>query len=112
MTSVCPSCGINLDRLEGPIADNLTLNRGNLFWRGEAVDLSAAENLIVQAIAGCNGHPISLVALMEFIGSTAADPCAVIRVLVHRIRRSFQAIDPSFDQIETVFGRGYRWRKE
>jgi two-component system OmpR family response regulator len=28
---------------------------------------------------------------------------------VKRIRRKFQAVDPAFDAIETVYGMGYRW---
>jgi two-component system OmpR family response regulator len=29
---------------------------------------------------------------------------------VKRIRRKFEAIDSSFDRIDTVYGMGYRWR--
>jgi two-component system OmpR family response regulator len=28
---------------------------------------------------------------------------------VKRIRRKFQASDPAFDAIDTVYGLGYRW---
>ncbi|HEX8739443.1 MAG TPA: winged helix-turn-helix domain-containing protein, partial [Casimicrobiaceae bacterium] len=28
---------------------------------------------------------------------------------IKRIRRKFQAIDPAFDGIATVYGIGYRW---
>ena len=28
---------------------------------------------------------------------------------VKRIRRKFQALDPKFDAIQTVYGMGYRW---
>ena len=31
---------------------------------------------------------------------------------VKRIRRKFQAVDPAFDQIDTVYGMGYRWKAE
>jgi two-component system response regulator ChvI len=30
---------------------------------------------------------------------------------VKRIRRKFQVIDPAFDQIEGVYGAGYRYRQ-
>ena len=29
---------------------------------------------------------------------------------VKRIRQKFPALDPAFDQIDTVYGMGYRWR--
>jgi two-component system OmpR family response regulator len=29
---------------------------------------------------------------------------------VKRIRRKFAAVDPSFQQIDTVYGMGYRWK--
>jgi two-component system OmpR family response regulator len=29
---------------------------------------------------------------------------------VKRIRRKFAAVDPSFEQIDTVYGMGYRWK--
>jgi two-component system OmpR family response regulator len=28
---------------------------------------------------------------------------------VKRIRRKFQAVDPQFDAVQTVYGMGYRW---
>jgi len=29
---------------------------------------------------------------------------------VKRIRRKFAGVDPAFDQIDTVYGMGYRWK--
>ena len=29
---------------------------------------------------------------------------------IKRIRRKFQAVDASFDRIDTVYGMGYRWK--
>jgi two-component system OmpR family response regulator len=29
--------------------------------------------------------------------------------MIKRLRRKFQAIDPAFDRIATVYGMGYRW---
>ena len=29
---------------------------------------------------------------------------------VKRIRRKFQAVDPAFAAIDTVYGLGYRWK--
>ena len=29
---------------------------------------------------------------------------------VKRIRRKFAAVDPAFEQIDTVYGMGYRWK--
>ena len=30
---------------------------------------------------------------------------------VKRLRRKFEAVDPAFDLVETVYGLGYRWRE-
>ncbi len=30
---------------------------------------------------------------------------------IKRLRRKFQAIDPQFDQVETMYGMGYRWKE-
>ena len=35
---------------------------------------------------------------------------ATITSHIKRIRRKFQAVDPAFDDIDTVHGAGYRWR--
>ena len=35
---------------------------------------------------------------------------ATITSHIKRIRRKFQALDPAFDDIDTVHGAGYRWR--
>jgi len=35
---------------------------------------------------------------------------ATVTSHVKRIRRKFQAVDPSFDHIETAYGMGYRWK--
>jgi two-component system OmpR family response regulator len=29
---------------------------------------------------------------------------------IKRIRRKFLAVDPAFDQLDTVYGAGYRWK--
>jgi len=36
---------------------------------------------------------------------------ATITSHIKRIRRKFEALDPAFDAIQTVYGMGYRWRE-
>jgi two-component system OmpR family response regulator len=31
---------------------------------------------------------------------------------IKRVRRKFEAMDATFDRIETVYGMGYRWNPE
>jgi two-component system response regulator ChvI len=31
---------------------------------------------------------------------------------IKRIRKKFRALDPKFDQIETLYGVGYRYKEE
>ena len=35
---------------------------------------------------------------------------ATVTSHIKRVRRKFQAIDPQFDEVDTVHGAGYRWR--
>lgn len=36
---------------------------------------------------------------------------ATVTSHIKRIRKKFQAVESSFDCIETVYGLGYRWRE-
>ena len=109
MTHVCPECGYNLRSLDGLQIGPLSINRGSVTWHGMRPHLTPTENLIVQAIAGCDGNPIKVAGLVEAIGSEATDPVGNIGVLIHRIRKAFLAVDPDFTALETVRANGYRW---
>ncbi len=87
----------------------LTLDseRLQVLWNGEVVLLSLTEYWIVHAIARHPGHVKNRQQLMDAASVVLDDN--TITSHVKRIRRKFQAIDPAFDAIQTVYGMGYRW---
>ncbi len=77
-------------------------------WDGKALDLTLTEFWIVHALAKHPGHVKNRQQLMDAARVVLDD--ATITSHVKRIRRKFEAIDPTFDGIQTVYGLGYRWR--
>ena len=78
-------------------------------WQGRRVDLTLTEFWMVHALARHPGHVKDRDALMRDASIVVDD--STITSHVKRIRRKFQAIDPAFDRIDTVYGMGYRWRE-
>ena len=89
----------------GPLA--LDVKRMTARWRGKPVDLTLTEFWMVNALARHPGHVKDRDALMREANTVVDD--GTITSHVKRIRRKFQAIDPAFDRIATVYGMGYRW---
>lgn len=77
-------------------------------WNEREVDLTLTEFWIVHALAKHPGHVKNRQQLMDAARVVLDD--ATITSHVKRIRRKFEAIDPAFDAIQTVYGLGYRWR--
>ena len=65
---------------------------------------------MVHARARHPGHVNDRDALMREANTVVDD--GTITSHVKRIRRKFQAVDPGFDRIATVYGMGYRWSAE
>jgi two-component system, OmpR family, response regulator ChvI len=80
-------------------------------WDGRSVPLTVTEILLLQSLARRPGVVKTREQLMQ---DAYPDRVAVsdrtIDSHVKRIRRKFQAIDSTFDQIEGVYGAGYRYR--
>lgn len=83
-------------------------DRFTVRWQGQALGLSLTEFWLVHALARYPGHVKTRQQLMEAASVVLDD--ATITSQIKRIRRKFQALDPAFDAIETVYGAGYRWR--
>jgi two-component system, OmpR family, response regulator ChvI len=94
------------------VAGSLTLDvpRLTATWNGANVPLTVTEFLLLQALARRPGVVKSRDQLMD---DAYPDRVAVsdrtIDSHVKRIRRKFQAVDPSFGAIEGVYGAGYRF---
>lgn len=100
-----------------PGGDVVPLHRGALVldsqrfevrWRGEPVALTVTEFWMLHALARHPGHVRDRDQLMREANLVVDDH--TVTSYVKRLRRKFEAIDPSFDAIETVHGLGYRFR--
>jgi two-component system OmpR family response regulator len=89
----------------GPLT--LDAERMQAQWDGQVVLLSLTEFWMVHALARHPGHVRSRQQLMDAANVVLDDN--TITSHVKRIRRKFQAVDPQFDAVQTVYGMGYRW---
>ena len=79
-------------------------------WQGEALSLTVTEFLLLKALAQRPGHVKSRNQLMDAAyGDQIYVEDRTIDSHVKRIRKKFRAIDPTFSQIETLYGVGYRY---
>ena len=77
-------------------------------WGDKVIDLSMTEFWIVHSLAKRIDHVKSKDQLMQDSKQVVADN--TITSHLKRIRKKFKEIDENFDQIETVYGVGYRWK--
>ena len=85
----------------------LELERMRVTWNGEEVPLTVTEFWMVHALAHRPGHVKSREQLMREAQIVVDD--ATVTSHIKRMRKKFLALDPSFDEIDTVHGAGYRW---
>ena len=93
---------------------DLTLdgNRHACLWRGETIDLTVTEFLLVKALAIRPGHVKSRDQLMDAAyGEHIYVDDRTIDSHIKRIRKKFTAIDTEFGHIETLYGVGYRYKE-
>jgi len=106
-----------IEALQAPGDERQGLNRGFLevdaerltvHWCGQIVELTLTEFWIVYSLARRPGHVRSREQLMQDAKLFVDD--GTITSHVKRIRRKFEAVDPNFEAIDTVYGMGYRWK--
>ena len=79
-------------------------------WQGDALSLTVTEFLLLKALAQRPGHVKSRNQLMDAAyGDQIYVEDRTIDSHVKRIRKKFRVIDPTFSQIETLYGVGYRY---
>jgi len=80
-------------------------------WKGESVDLTVTEFLILKALALRPGHVKSRDQLMDSAyGEHIYVDDRTIDSHIKRLRKKFKSADDEFSQIETLYGVGYRYR--
>ncbi len=79
---------------------------------GEAVELTVTEFLLLKALAQRPGHVKSRDQLMDAAyGENIYVDDRTIDSHIKRLRKKFKVVDTDFNQIETLYGVGYRYRE-
>ena len=86
----------------------LDINRLSTQWRHHEVVLTVTEFWMIHALIKFPGHVKNRDQLMREAELVVDDN--TITSHLKRIRKKFVAVDTTFDEIETVYGMGYRWK--
>src|SRR5687767_4044185 len=95
------------------VRGSLTLDsaRHACSWKNQSIDLTVTEFLLVKALAVRPGHVKSRDQLMDAAyGEHIYVDDRTIDSHIKRLRKKFKAVDNDFNQIETLYGVGYRYR--
>lgn len=82
-------------------------------WKGRPVDLTVTEFLLIKCLAQQPGHVRNRVQLMEAAyGEHIYVDDRTIDSHIKRLRKKFKQVDDDFQQIETLYAVGYRYREQ
>ncbi len=80
-------------------------------WKGEGVQLTVTEFLLLRALVQYPGHVKSRDQLMDAAyGESIYVDDRTIDSHIKRLRRKFRDVDSEFSEIETLYGVGYRYQ--
>jgi two-component system response regulator ChvI len=86
-------------------------NRHLCTWKAQPVELTVTEFLLLKALAQRPGHVKSRDQLMDAAyGENIYVDDRTIDSHIKRLRKKFKVLDNDFNQIETLYGVGYRYR--
>ncbi len=81
-------------------------------WRGQDIQLTVTEFLLIKALAARPGMVRSRDQLIDAAyGDNIYVDDRTIDSHIKRVRKKFRASDDSFNRIETLYGIGYRYRE-
>jgi len=86
----------------------LDINRFTASWADKPIEITLTEFWILNALAKRPGHVKTREQLMEAAKAVVDD--STVTSHIKRLRKKIVALQPDFDQIETVYGMGYRWK--
>ncbi len=88
----------------------LDMNRMQVRWRDQPVDLTLTEFWLIHAMARFPGHVKNREQLMHEANIVVDD--STITSHIKRVRHKFILLDSDFSAIETIYGMGYRWKTD
>ncbi|MCI5059518.1 MAG: response regulator transcription factor [Alphaproteobacteria bacterium] len=81
-------------------------------WKGQPVNLTVTEYLLVKALAQRPGHVKNRDQLIDLAyGENIYVDDRTIDSHIKRVRKKFKKIDEDFNQIETLYGIGYKYKE-
>ncbi len=82
-------------------------------WKGDKVNLTVTEYLLLKALAMRPGHVKNRDQLIDLAyGENIYVDDRTIDSHIKRVRKKFKAVDTDFNQIETLYGIGYRYKEQ
>jgi len=82
-------------------------------WKGQPLNLTVTEYLLIKALAERPGHVKNRDQLIDMAyGENIYVDDRTIDSHIKRVRKKFKALDPEFDYIETLYGVGYKYREQ
>lgn len=82
-------------------------------WRGEPVNLTVTEFLLIKALVTRPGHVRTRDQLIDMAyGENIYVDDRTVDSHIKRIRNKFKKVDDDFDQIETLYGVGYKIKEQ
>jgi len=82
-------------------------------WKGNPVNLTVTEYLLVKALAQRPGHVKNRDQLIDLAyGENIYVDDRTIDSHIKRVRKKFKSVDQGFNQIETLYGIGYRYKEQ
>ena len=92
---------------------SLDVGRHSCTWKGEPVDLTVTEFLILKSLTQRPGHVKNRDQLIDAAyGEHIYVDDRTIDSHIKRLRKKFRDIDAEFGHIETLYGVGYRYRED
>jgi len=81
-------------------------------WKRQPLNLTVTEYLLIKALAERPGHVKNRDQLIDAAyGENIYVDDRTIDSHIKRVRQKFKKLDPEFDQIETLYGVGYRYKE-
>lgn len=82
-------------------------------WKGQPLNLTVTEYLLVKALAAHPGHVRNRDQLIDMAyGENMYVDDRTVDSHIKRVRKKFKKADETFDKIETLYGVGYRYKED